>query len=120
MRKPGKSGPASSRLKSKASAPPRLHQRKYVRALKSNTLWAGFAAGPRRVLRAAAFFGASPVVASALDLHSGATPAENHYLSRGGKPLARSVTFLNDPTEPISVMLLNDLTGGGFLGVKAK
>src|SRR5260370_32253056 len=79
--------------------------------LKSNTLWAGFAAGPRRVLRAAAFFGASPVVASALDLHSGATPAENHYLSRGGKPLARSVTFLNDPTEPISVMLLNDLTG---------
>src|SRR5260370_7752063 len=85
--------------------------------LKSNTLWAGFAAGPRRVLRAAAFFGASPVVASALDLHSGATPAENHYLSRGGKPLARSFTFLNDPTEPISVMLLNDLTGAVIFAI---
>jgi hypothetical protein len=66
---------------------------------------------PQRVSLAAAFFGASPVVASALDLRSGATPAEIYHTTKGEKPLARSVRFLNDPTETISVMLLNDLTG---------
>ena len=106
MRKPGKSSPASSRLKSKASAPPRLHQRKYALALLKQHPLGRLRRRPQRVLPAAAFFGASPVVASALDLRAGATPAEIYHTTKGEKPLARSVRFLNDPTETISVMLL--------------
>src|SRR5262249_863649 len=56
------------------------------------------------------YSGASPV-ASALDLRSGATPRGSIQPTTGEKRPARLVTFLRDPTTPISVTWLNDLTG---------
>jgi len=81
MRRPGKSGPASSRLKSKASAPQRLHQRKDVSVFSKTKPSAGDSVAVTGGRIADAFLGASPVVASALDLCSGATPAERDDLS---------------------------------------
>jgi hypothetical protein len=70
MHKESRAKPARrlSRLKSKASAPQRLHQRNMAFKIKTPEL------GNRTQGRfAAAFFGASPVVASALDVRAGAT-----------------------------------------------
>lgn len=38
--------------------------------------------------------------------------ADQFQTTKGAKTSARSVTFLRDPTKPISVTCLNDLTGG--------
>jgi len=81
MRRPGKGGPASSRLKSKASAPQRLHQRKGVSIFSKTKPSDGDSVAATGGRVADAFFGASPVVASALDLRSGATPAERDDVS---------------------------------------
>ena len=99
MTKPGKSGPASSRLKSKASAlnfPKLMLKRKSP--LKSDLERAC------RSLR-------SQSVASALDLRAGATPAENNHTTRNQKHSRfRSHSYMAQPVT-ISVMLLNGLTG---------
>ncbi len=79
-RKPGKSSPAIFALDlSKASAPPKLHQRNtegqsqnQEHHLKSKPSDSGLEA--LKGLVADAFFGASPVVASALDLRVGRDP----------------------------------------------
>jgi hypothetical protein len=73
--RPGTSGPAVVAFTgSKASAPLKLHQRKYAFLLKSKPSDDdGIAA--TRGLDADAFFGASPVVASALDLRLGRDPS---------------------------------------------
>jgi hypothetical protein len=70
MHKESRAKPARrlSRWKSKASAPQRLHQRNMTLKIETPE-----PANRTQGRFAAAFFGASPVVASALDVRTGAT-----------------------------------------------
>lgn len=82
MRKPGKGGPATSRfkvqdLRSSETSPKKWSSQSQTRKTKPSD---GDFVAATRGLDADAFFGASPVVASALDLRSGATPAETQTL----------------------------------------
>src|ERR1700676_1770736 len=108
-RKPGKSSPASSRLKSKASAR-ELHPKQNASLQESPPSDRKNHPDCNRHRRACADCFRSQSVASALELRSGATPAKQDHINKGEKASERSVTFSFDPTTPSSVTGRNDLT----------
>lgn len=105
--KPGKDGPASSRFI--YPRPPLRDFTKEMTATRNHQNQSPLAAWPSE--------GSVPISSEPAPSHrpwisARARPlADQPHLTTRRKRLARLVTFLRDPTTPISVTSLNDLTG---------